>query len=345
MLLADAGGARAFKVGEGLPPSARHLLRELGVLDRVLADGHRASHGTLAFWGCDAAHANDFMLQLHGHGLQLDRMRFDAALLEHAHAAGAEIAHGAKLSLISPGSNDRHHRLHLRTNHSEDIIECRWLIDATGRPATLARQLGAVRMQHDALLAFHMRLAADTDHDHDGRTFVEAVEHGWWYSVLLPSRERLVAFLGDADLVDRRTLLTREALSHALRSAKHLHALCREHGYRPASAPHGADASSSHLDLAAGTHADMKAWLAVGDAALAFDPLSSKGISNALHSGLQGAQAIADCEKGNPQAISRYANHVLDIHRVYREQLSAFYASEERWPESVFWMRRVGMAV
>ncbi len=345
MLLADAGGARTFKVGEGLPPSARHLLRELGVLDRVLADGHRASHGTLAFWGSDAAHANDFMLQLHGHGLQLDRMRFDAALLEHAHAAGVEIAHGAKLSLISPGSNDRHHRLHLRTNHSEDIIECRWLIDATGRPAALARQLGAVRIQHDALLAFHMRLAADSDHDHDGRTFVEAVENGWWYSVLLPSRERLVAFLGDADLVDRRTMLTREGFWHALQGTKHLHALCREHGYLPACAPHGADASSSQLDLAAGKHADMKAWLAVGDAALAFDPLSSKGISNALYSGLRGAQAIADCEKGNPQAISGYANHVLDIHRVYREQLSAFYASEERWPESVFWMRRVGMVV
>ncbi len=342
VLLADAGGARTFKVGEGLPPSARHLLRELGVLDRVLADGHRASHGTLAFWGSDAAHANDFMFQLHGHGLQLDRMRFDAALLEHAHAAGAEIAHGAKLSLISPGSNDRHHRLHLRTNHSEDIIECRWLIDATGRPATLARQLGAVRIQHDALLAFHMRLAADTDHDHDGRTFVEAVENGWWYSVLLPSRERLVAFLGDADLVDRRTLLTREGLSHVLRSAKHLHALCREYGYRPASAPHGADASSSHLDLAAGEHSGMTGWLAVGDAALAFDPLSSKGISNALYTGLRAAHSLSGALHGDDQALSRYDTHLREIFRVYRDHLAGFHAIETRWPDAAFWKRRQG---
>jgi flavin-dependent dehydrogenase len=340
VLLADAGGARAFKVGEGLPPSARHLLRELDVLDRVLADGHRASHGTVAYWGNDAAHANDFMFQLHGHGLQLDRMRFDAALLKHTHAAGAEIAHGAKLSLISPGSDDTQHRLHLRTDHSEDVIECRWLIDATGRPATLARQLGAVRIPYDALLAFHMRLAADTDHDHDGRTFVEAVEHGWWYSVLLPSRERLVAFLGDADLVDRRSLLTREGLWHALRGAKNLYALCRKHGYRPASAPHGADASSSHLDLAAGKYSGMTGWLAVGDAALAFDPLSSKGISNSLYTGMRAAHSLLGAQRGDHGALPRYDAHLHDIFRIYREHLAEFHTLENRWPDAMFWKRR-----
>ena len=50
VLLADAGNARSprhgkYKIGEGLPPSARHLLRDLGVHERVLADGHRPCHG------------------------------------------------------------------------------------------------------------------------------------------------------------------------------------------------------------------------------------------------------------------------------------------------------------
>ena len=69
VLLVAGSDDAAFKVGEGLPPNARSLLRDLGVLDRVLADGHRASPGTCAIWGDAEAHANDFLFQLHGHGL------------------------------------------------------------------------------------------------------------------------------------------------------------------------------------------------------------------------------------------------------------------------------------
>ncbi len=345
VLLADTGGAHRFKVGEGLPPSARHLLRELGVLDRILADGNRVSQGTFAFWGSDTPHANDFMFQLDGHGLQLDRMRFDGALLEHAQASGAEVVRDTKLALCSAASDGMPHRLQLRTQATESIIGCRWLIDATGRPATLARQLGATRTQHDALLAFHMRLAAQkhttqADSDQDGRTWVEAVEHGWWYSVLLPSRERLVVFLGDTDLVDRRTLLTRDGLWHALQDATHLNALCRQHDYAPASAPRGADASSSRLDRAAGMDSGETGWLAVGDAALAFDPLSSKGISNALYTGLRAAHSVLDALRGDCEALPRYDTHLREIFRVYCEHLAGFHAIETRWPDATFWKRR-----
>ncbi|MES2671846.1 MAG: tryptophan 7-halogenase [Pseudomonadota bacterium] len=352
VLLADTGGthrpgATSFKVGEGLPPSARHLLRELGALDYVLADGHRVSHGTLAFWGSDAPHANDFMFQLHGEGLQLDRRRFDASLLALAEDAGADIVRDAKLSLAVQADGADIHRLTLRSNDvgalvESRIVESRWLIDASGRPATLARALGATRIQHDALLAFHMRLAADDDSDRDGRTWVEAVDNGWWYSVLLPSQERLVAFLCDADLIDRRPLLTRVGLWSALAQAPRLFAYCHAHGHVPSSQPRGADACSSHLDRAA---SDAGRWLAVGDAALAFDPLSSKGISNALYTGLRGAQAIIECGNGDTDALSHYADHLLDIHRVYREQLIAFYGMEQRWPTSDFWKRRAADSV
>lgn len=345
VLMADSGTAHRhksgkYKVGEGLPPSTRSLLRDLGALERVLADGHRASHGTLAFWGSDAPHANDFVFQLHGHGLQLDRTRFDACLVELARDAGAHVRTGAKLSLIQTTDNDTAHRLQMYGDTGVTSIECRWLIDATGRAATLARQLGAKRIEYDRLLAFHMRLHSDADTDQDGRTWVEAVENGWWYSVLLPSSERLVAFLGDVDLVDRRNLLTREGLWDALQHAQHLRSHCDEHGYLPSSSPQGADASSSHLDRAASAPVDTKNWLAVGDAALAFDPLSSKGIANALYTGLRAAHAVIAQKNGGADALSRYADHLLEIHRVYREQLHAFHAMETRWQASTFWARR-----
>ncbi len=347
VLLADTAGQAEFKVGEGLPPSARHLLRELGVLSRILADGPRASHGTLAFWDSDAPRAHDFVFQLGGDGLQLDRRRFDEALLEHARAAGTEVVRNTKLCLGSPSPNDCPH-LVLRDENGEQLVESHWLIDATGRPATLARQLGATRVQHDKLLAFHMRLATAAESDRDGRTWVEAVEDGWWYSVLLPSRQRLVAFLSDADLVNRQALLTNNGLLEALNNAPNLAALCREHRYEPASSPRGAPASSSHLDRAAGSHTDRVAgshsdgrcWLAAGDAAIAFDPLSSKGISNALYTGMRAAQAILAYANGGTHALSAYSDHLLEIHRAYLQQVRAHYAMNARWIDSAFWARR-----
>jgi flavin-dependent dehydrogenase len=340
VLLVTGVDDAAFKVGEGLPPNARSLLRDLGVLERTLADGHRASPGTNAFWGDATAHANDFLFQLHGHGLQLDRTRFDAMLRDAAAQAGAEVLPDARVRILAPGDATRPHRLALRpvdaqTHAEAESIDADWLIDATGRSASLARTLGARKVAHDGQIAFHQRLRSARDDDRDGRTWVEAVENGWWYSVLLPSRERLIAFLTDADLCDHRPLLDADGLWRALADAPHLHALCTAHGYSPASQTRGADASGCHLDHAAGER-----WLAVGDAALAFDPLSSKGISNAMYTGLRGAEVILQADQDDTTAMKGYAEHLHGIHRIHRGQLRAIHAMEGRWPRAPYWTRR-----
>lgn len=340
VLLADAGTGRWPRIGEGLPPSARALLRELGVLDQVLADGHRRSPGTLAFWGSDTAHTEDTLFGLHGDGLQLDRARFDAGLRTAAHAAGAQVIDGARLRLLARGDAHTPHTLELRIGEAApQRVQARWLIDASGRSATLARALGAQRIAHDRLLAFHQRLIGGAATDRDGRTWVEAVADGWWYSVLLPSGERLIAhlsdFSGEHGAAERRSLLNGEGLWDELRLAPQLHALCAEHGWRPHGAVQGADASSTELDCAGGER-----WLAVGDAAMAFDPLSSKGIANALYTGLRAAGVIWASEGGDADAVGGYARHLREIHQVYRDQCWGFYAMEGRWLQSEFWRRR-----
>lgn len=340
VLLADAGTGRWPRIGEGLPPSARALLGELGVLDQVLADGHRRSPGTLAFWGSDTAHTEDTLFGLQGDGLQLDRARFDAGLRTAASAAGAEVFDGARLRLLERGDAHTPHTLELHIGEAApQRVQARWLIDASGRSASLARALGAQRIAHDRLLAFHQRLIGGGATDRDGRTWVEAVPDGWWYSVLLPSGERLIAYLsdfrGEDGAAERRGLLTGEGLWNALRLAPRLHALCVEQGWRPHGAVLGADAGSSELD-----HAGGERWLAVGDAALAFDPLSSKGIANALYTGVRAAGVIRACERGDTDAVGGYARHLREIHRVYRGQCRSFYAMEGRWVGSGFWRGR-----
>ena len=49
-LLVDAAPATSLKVGETLLPSARRLLRDLGVWDAFARDEHVPSHGIVSVW-------------------------------------------------------------------------------------------------------------------------------------------------------------------------------------------------------------------------------------------------------------------------------------------------------
>ncbi len=89
VLLVERGGAGTFKVGEGLPPGARPLLRELGVLDGLCSGPHLPSYGNQSAWGASVLRSTDFIRDPNGHGWRLDRPRFDAMLREAAQDAGA----------------------------------------------------------------------------------------------------------------------------------------------------------------------------------------------------------------------------------------------------------------
>jgi flavin-dependent dehydrogenase len=82
-----------------------------------------------------------------------------------------------------------------------------------------------------------------------------------------------------------------------------------------------------------------KAWLAVGDAAISFDPLATQGIHTALESGARGAQALLVSEV-NPESWQAYAQYLQDLRQQQRQALLHQYLSENRWPEQEFWAHR-----
>ena len=51
VLLANRDEGSDFRIGEAAPPAVRPLLRDLGVLDRVLADGHLPCYGNVSVRG------------------------------------------------------------------------------------------------------------------------------------------------------------------------------------------------------------------------------------------------------------------------------------------------------
>ena len=98
-------------------------------------------------------------------------------------------------------------------------------------------------------------------------------------------------------------------------------------------------ANSSTLERVTGAN-----WLAVGDAAMAVDPLSAQGIYRALESGIAAAEAIGSEAGEKAQAIQRYEWRVRHAFDAYLRKRLTYYRSETRWRQSVFWSRRQSKA-
>jgi flavin-dependent dehydrogenase len=327
VVLADVANG-AGPVGEALPPAVHPLLADLQLLPRIVAGGHRRSVANASAWGAvDLQHA-DFIFDVHGSGWHLDRARFDASLRAAAAEAGAAIVSGARVDARGP--------VQLRARGRASAVDCAWIVDATGRASTIATARGATRHTDDALLAFHARFRpAGGTVDRDSRTLIESCEDGWWYTTRLPSGDRAVAFLTDRDLARDPDPRTREGLIRRVARTTHIRATLDAIRGTMCGRPRGAPASSGRLDVYAGD-----AWLAAGDAAMTFDPLSSQGIFNAMYTGMKAGAAIDAALGGDTAGVAEYASRLGAIDAAYRRNLAAFYALERRWPDEPFWRRR-----
>jgi flavin-dependent dehydrogenase len=80
-------------------------------------------------------------------------------------------------------------------------------------------------------------------------------------------------------------------------------------------------------------------WIACGDAAMSFDPISGQGIFAALHSGNEAAAAVHATLDGAPALLGAYGQRMAEVWSIYRARHAALYAGERRWPDRPFWSR------
>jgi flavin-dependent dehydrogenase len=341
VLLADLPPARApaLKIGETLPAVTATVLHDLGLLDAFERAGVGiASTATTAAWGGGETLHSDAIGDPHGHGWHVDRLRFDAWLREQASAAGVECCRGRVTAqrVGAPSPRGPRGRLDSDSGAAWQVwigvpagrtVDCRRLIDATGRGAAVARPQGARRERHDRLVAIYAQLAAPDD-DVDGVTRVASTPDGWWYSARVGAQRRVVAFLTDADLLDP-ALRSRAGFAAALAATGDRLLPRQPSGADIALGPAAAPAHSARLEPVTGD-----GWLAVGDAAVAFDPLSSQGILNALVTGLLGATAVDASLREEHAALAAYERRMATVWSSYESNRRAAYALEPRWPGS-----------
>lgn len=333
-LLVLTGPQRAErKIGETLPPGSQSALRALRVWEPFLATRPLPAHGTCSAWGSPQLEPNEFIFHPDRLGWHIERTAFDAMLA--AEAATREIAMEPAASFFSAlRDGDSWHLTAGTAEGSEKIIRARFVIDASGRAAQFASRLGIRRESDDRLVAISVshRLPAQQPM-RDTYAAIEARPEGWWYSSLQPDGRLTVACFTDADLA--LALRLKDAAVWRSYAAQAPHTFARLSPGIAEHAPQLRLADSVILREVTGS-----GWLAAGDAASTFDPLSSQGILKALRHGQVAAYATLDHLAGDETSLPKYT---ALLRREYEEFLAAkreHYAREMRWPEAPFWQRR-----
>jgi flavin-dependent dehydrogenase len=314
---------RALRIGETLPPMIRQQLTALGVWDRFRECGPLESYGIQTAWESATPRHQDFLRNPYGCGWHVDRARFDAMLAAAAAQAGAALFVSARGSECHRQEDGRW-RLEASLGGATLTLTGRVLVDATGRKALFAARQGAQPQVSDRLIA--AVTLSDTS-DPAQQTLIEAVEQGWWYSAPLPDGRMVFAYMTDSDLW--KNPVWSELVEQApLTSARAAHL--------PVPPPFQIVSAASVIRKpVAGP-----GWIAIGDAALAFDPLSGQGVFKSIESGMRAAAAIARALTGEAAAFGEYETWVQETYRDYLRLRAQFYEAVRRWPGSPFWDRR-----
>ncbi len=339
VVVVEAGDYSAVRVGESVPPDTRRHLDRLGVLDAFLAAGHAPCYGSTSAWGNRRPGHNDFLFNPLGHGWHLDRARFDTFLADEARAAGVRLLTGTRMrgaeAAASGGSAGKGITLELRRPGGDTMsLETSFAVDASGHRAILARAMGTGKRYLDRLICANGFFLLPPGRDFQHVTLLEAVKYGWWYAARVPGGRVAVAVASDPAILKRRGLSREESWLEALAATGQLAPALAGAGYQPRSL-RAWPAHSFHLDRMVG-----KGWLAVGDAASAYDPISAQGVIKALSGGIAAGGAVHHHLDGDREALGSYADSVKRDFQTYAANRRYFYRQEARWPESPFWSRR-----
>ncbi|HZT33187.1 MAG TPA: tryptophan 7-halogenase [Bryobacteraceae bacterium] len=314
------------RIGETLPPMIRHQLTGLGIWERFLECGPLESYGIQTAWETPTPRHQDFLHNPYGCGWHVDRTCFDAMLASAAAEAGAELVVSARVSSCHWGA-DGHWMLEAVQAGRVLTFSGRMLVDATGRRALLAGRGGSQAHVADRLIG---AVTFSESSEAARWTLIEAVEDGWWYSAPLPGARMVFAYMTDSDLWGdpaRGNLLNLAPLTFERAGRK---------GVPPPSQIVSAASVVRHPVTGPN-------WMAIGDAALAFDPLSGQGVFKSIETGTRASSTIARYFDGDFGAPAEYEGWVHETYQSYLSTRSQLYRSVQRWPGSRFWNRRAAV--
>lgn len=322
-VLGRRGKADDFALAETLPPSAMPLLNKLGLLPVFERTALQRTHGYHSVWGRAAVADNNFFFHRpYQYGLKLDKKALTSELADAQQEHIIQFEKGFTIQQDNDGITaclDEH-----------TVIRGKIIIDATGRKRALLNKLDIDADDYDNLTSFSCHAPGMKHPRLVHGVFVESFREGWGIASRLSEKENVV------------TLFTHKnsSIQALLKQYEYWHTLLAETLYlkdfiTPASniRVKGGKANSSKAQRMAGAN-----WMAIGDAAISFDPLSSHGITNAVYTAQRASVAIEQyLSHKDTGALTGYEAALNEIFAQYLNSRRHLYLSEQRWQDGDFW--------
>lgn len=305
-------------LGESLSPGVLTLLLSLGA-EGALAGAHPARRVEVVWEGPLVIRENE-----REEGMLVDRGCFDRRLIDHARALGVHVHQPAKI--VERRRNEAGWTLAIETEEGSRHLDVDFLADARGRSGASAWRK---EMVGPATLALHAYWKGSGLPQHP---VIQAGDDAWFWAVPLPDGTCNVQVFVDArafgaapgDTLDARYLKLLEGA-----------------GFRPglrASAVQATDATPFVVSQAA-----TSSSLALGEAALALDPLSSSGVQKAIQTALAGAivaNTLIKAPASADAAKAFYRTSLAEASLRHRKWAQGYYAEAARSRPSTFWQNR-----
>ncbi|MDF5739459.1 MULTISPECIES: NAD(P)/FAD-dependent oxidoreductase [unclassified Nostoc] len=305
--------------GETLHPGVEPLLKQLGVLEPVLAAGFLRHQGNWVQWSAESEFVpfgeDDSGAWL---GFQAWRADFDAILLNRVRAIGVKVIQPCRASrLVMDGC---------RVTGVETSLGTFWaakIIDAAGDHHWLAQQLGLQIQYHSPrLIAYYGYVAGECPvRDHAPAIVADSCGWTWTAKVRCLRRATPTQLYQWTRLSFVEQKIAKDWLPNEFLGLKIYQAMRAANvTWRIVSQPAG------------------YGYFLVGDAAMVLDPTSSHGVLKAIMSGIWVSHAIASELLGNlteQQAIDHYC---LWIHDWFRHDVKNLSSLIAKLPSPPFWI-------
>jgi flavin-dependent dehydrogenase len=316
-------------IGENLSASSRDVLDLLDIDPAQLDVRHQPVYQMVSWWNAQAPIVKNSLYVPMGHGWHLDKAVFNNDLLEKARKAGADYCSAVSIKVDIKRAPCG---VSFITAQEQRHITCAIVADCTGRAHFISKQSGARIRRWDTLIAINA-VIPQTQEEEEAGTIIEAEENGWWYSGKIGKASRVISFFTDARSAVCKQRVKTAAFRSALGRTRLVGSSIAAGSECQLSVPTLRSANSEMPEKIAGDH-----WVAVGDAAAAYDPLSSQGISTGLQMAVRVAEIIA-CRKSSIRrdGFRQYEEDYRQSFIQYLQQRQSYYASVRRWPESDFW--------
>ncbi|WDE09024.1 tryptophan 7-halogenase [Thalassomonas viridans] len=323
----DKGLPDVLKTGECLMADALKIMARLGLSEDFLAAEHRSLQAYDVTWGQVPGYQRHLLGSASGTGWIVNRRHFDAMLLEHCRRHKVAVFWQNSLQKIEKNAAG-YWQLQLK-GQQPICLSARFVLDASGRARAFVRQLGIASRRLDKMVATSCHIHSVSELSASVAS-IASDHQGWWYYAKYSATRGSLCYFSDGDLPlpdGPKSLVARASeqslLAPLLADARPMTATFKR-----------CAAYSSVLKSCVGDN-----WLALGDAAASFDPLSSYGMTSALSGAFYASQALVRHFNNQPKYLQTYQQLIQQNFLTYLETRLQEYEKVSGY-DSPFWQRR-----